>query len=119
VRAGWASSYEAIPALRAGLGDGGGIRLAQRPPAFASVSSRRASGPTNKTVQVEHGDHGSVARVAVLKQTNAAALLRRPTSVKTSDGAHDVTTVRFYVDDPAPSSRRRARNWTAVRQPRD
>lgn len=78
-----------------------GTNVAIRIPwdAVESVNGRRGSVRTNKPVQVEGSDDSAVAHVAVLKQTNVAVVLSRSIPVQLSDGAQQVTEVRFYVDD--------------------
>jgi hypothetical protein len=68
--------------------------------AVASITSRRGSVPTNRHVQVERTDDGTVVSVAVLKQTKVDVVLRRPITVKLPKGAEEITELRFYVDDP-------------------
>lgn len=67
--------------------------------AVASVSSRRGSVPTRKTVSVEHGDDSTVLNVAVMKQTRVDVVLHRPTRVRPPNGTAEITGLRFYVDD--------------------
>lgn len=68
--------------------------------AIASVKTRRGSVPTNRTVQREHGDEGTVINVAVLKQTKVAVVLHGPTALELPDGPEQVSEVRFYADEP-------------------
>jgi len=68
--------------------------------AIESVTARRGSVPTHKSVQIERRDDGAVAHVAVLKQTKVSVVLHRPTSVKLPDETHEIAEVRLYVDDP-------------------
>jgi hypothetical protein len=56
--------------------------------------------PTRRIVHVEPGEGGSVASVAVLKQTRVDVVLRGPTPVRLPDGPTEVTEVRLYADDP-------------------
>ena len=68
--------------------------------AIASVTSRRRSVPTRRTVSIEHSDDGNVLSVAVLKQTKVDVVLNRPTATKLRNGTEEATELRLYVDDP-------------------
>jgi len=68
--------------------------------AIASVTARRGSVLTGRTVQVERTDGGAVVDVAVLKQTRVAVVLHRPTTVELPKGSEEITGLRFYADDP-------------------
>lgn len=68
--------------------------------AIASVTSRRGSMPSGRTVQVERSADGTVVSVAVLKQTKVAVVLREPTTVELPEGMEEITELRFYADDP-------------------
>jgi hypothetical protein len=54
--------------------------------AIASVTGRRRSVPTRKSVSVQHGDESTVLNVAVLKQTKVDVVLHRPTAIEAPDG---------------------------------
>ena len=88
--------------------DDDGLRVRQGPTidihipleAIASVTSRRGSVPTNRSVHVEHSDEGAFVDVAVLKQTKVVVVLEQPTTIELPSGREEVTELRFYVDDP-------------------
>jgi len=65
-----------------------------------SVTAGRGSVPTNKSLQMVHGDHGTVAHVAMMKQTRVNVVLRRPSGIELPDGTQEIAELRLYVDDP-------------------
>jgi len=67
--------------------------------AVASVGARRRSVATGKTVDLERGDEGTVANVAVMKQTRVDVVLHGPTAIELPAGTEELTGVRFYADD--------------------
>ena len=68
--------------------------------AVASVSARRRSVATRKTVEVEERDDGAVVSVGVLKQTRVDVILRAPTTVELPSGPREIAELRLYADDP-------------------
>jgi hypothetical protein len=79
--------------LRIRYGAGIDIRIPRD--AIATVRAKRRSAPTKQTVGVE----GTVADVAVMKQTRVDVVLREPTSIELPDGPAELTELRFYADD--------------------
>jgi len=65
-----------------------------------TIRAVRGSVPTNKLVHLDGGEHGTIARVAVLKQTRVAAELRRPISIALADDPTPISEIHFYVDNP-------------------
>jgi hypothetical protein len=74
---------------------GAGIDIRVPREAIATVRAKRRSAPTKKTVGVD----GSVADVAVMKQTRVDVVLRGPTTIELPDGPRELTELRFYADD--------------------
>lgn len=83
-----------------------------------TVRAARDSVPTNKLVHLNDSEHGTIASIAVLKQTRVAVKLRWPTPVALPAGPTPIAEIRFYVDNPKASSPPPARSSPTARQPR-
>jgi hypothetical protein len=67
--------------------------------AVAAVRQRRGSVSSQRRVELERGDDGTVVSVPVLKLTRVEVVLRRPTTVALPGGPEQVTAVRLNADD--------------------
>lgn len=65
-----------------------------------TVRAARGNVPTNKLVHLDDAEHGTIARVAVLKQTRVAIALRQPTAIALPDEPTAISEIHFYVDNP-------------------
>lgn len=84
--------------LRIRYGASADIRIPQE--AIASVTGRRRSVDSRRSVHVERGTDETVLDIAVVKQTNVDVVLNRPTAVALLDSTEELTEARLYVDDP-------------------
>jgi hypothetical protein len=97
---------------------GTGLDVTLRWEDIATVRAARGRVPTNRLVHLDDGEHGTIARVAVLKQTRVAVALRQPTAVALPDEPTVISEIHFYVDNPralvaAASEHLAARTTTA------
>ena len=65
-----------------------------------TIRAVRGSVPTNSLVHLDEGERGTIASVAVLKQTRVAVRLRRPIVLALPAGPTPIAELRFYVDRP-------------------
>jgi len=73
--------------------------------AIASVRTERDNVPRNDPLQFTAGPEGTIARVAILKQTRVTVELRAPLRLSYRDDPREVVAVKLAVDDPAGFAR--------------